>query len=69
MPKPSKQGELVEVRPQYKIRCTCGLWITLGELVAGGEPIVLHPLPQCAFFRENDLLTYVRTLRQYYQGN
>jgi hypothetical protein len=62
-------GGEVDVRPQAHVRCTCGLWVLIGEFGDKDEPIVLHPLPQCKLFVGTDLLTYIRTLRQHYEGN
>lgn len=62
-------GGEVNVRPQVRVLCTCGLWVVLGEFGERDEPIALHPLPQCAFFANTDLLTYVRTLRQLCEGS
>jgi len=62
-------GGEVKVRQQLRVRCTCGLWVILGETGPKNEPIALHPMPQCKLFIETDLLEYVRTLRQHYEGN
>jgi len=62
-------GGEVDVRPQAHVLCTCGLWVCIGEFGEKDEPIVLHPLPQCKLFVETDLLVYIRTLRQHYEGN
>lgn len=62
------EGE-VEVRQKVRVVCTCGRWVVLGEFGAQNEPVALHPQPQCKFFKDSDLLTYIRTLRQRYEGN
>lgn len=68
-PLPDNASEVV-VRPQVQVKCTCcGLWVILGVFGPDDEPTALHPLPQCKLFVETDLLTYIRTLRQHYEGN
>lgn len=66
---PELGGE-IEIDGKVKVRCIgCGQWVVLGEYRPDGKPIALHPLPSCRLFAECDLLTYVQTLRRYYEGN
>lgn len=58
----------INVKQKIRVRCLCGLWVVLGETDSHG-PIALHPLPQCKLFKGTDLLEYIRTLRQHYEGN
>lgn len=62
-------GGEVNVTAQIRVRCTCGLWVILGEAEPSHDPVALHPMPQCDLFTRTDLLDYVRTLRQHYEGN
>ena len=68
-PRDIELGGEVEVKAQTRVLCTCGLWVILGETEPSHDPIALHPMPQCELFKQTDLLDYVRTLRQHYEGN
>jgi hypothetical protein len=67
---PIELADGVVVRPKMRVLCICcQQWVILGEYDSDAKPIALHPMPQCKLFVETDLLTYIRTLRQYYEGN
>lgn len=68
-PRDIELGGEVKVNAQTKVLCTCGQWVILGETEPSHDPIALHPMPQCQLFKQTDLLDYVRTLRQHYEGN
>ena len=60
-------GKSVCVVPTLSVQCTCGVRVQVGVFGSHEEPIALHPLPQCELFRKSDLLTYVQTLRKFYE--
>lgn len=60
-------GELIAISPQCRIKCLCGIWVTLGER-ENGVPAVLHPTPTCDLFDRLDLQAYIHALREYYES-
>jgi hypothetical protein len=60
-------GESLTVSPILSVQCICGVRVQIGIFGLRGEPVALHPLPQCDLFRKSDLLTYLQTLRKFYE--
>lgn len=65
---PLAQGGTVEVEHQVRVCCSCGEWVSLGNIKDTDLPIAVHPEPQCKLFAEHDLLEYVQILRRSYEA-
>jgi hypothetical protein len=59
-----KPEETVDFRPQLQVTCTCGCLFFVGHN-SKGVPMVLHDLPACRLFVDNDLPEFLRLVRQH----
>jgi len=62
----NKQGDVVEITGQVRVKCYCGLWVTAGHQGADREPVLLHPEPACERYMKTEPVAFLRALRKKY---